>query len=361
MLSELIASVEGRIISVDELVERLSRVVVFGAGGAGMYAIQVLRAHDIGILALCDNDQKKHGTEIDGLPVISPAQLSRYGGVPVLIASEWGRDISLQLRDLGVEYYYFGFCFDYERWKSHYYPSKILSASEDIESAYRLLADDDSRAIYEAILKYRLTLDSALFQVSGFPHYCHPKVAPERGDTILDGGAWIGDTALAFAQRLDGDCTIYSFEPEKENAEQLVSTITENHLESCVIPVRYGMWNETKTLYFSTSVDNSMQYRVHDQGNIEIDVVSIDDFSETHGLKVDLIKMDIEGAEVDALKGAETTLRRDRPKLTISAYHRMDDLWQIPLVIKAINPDYRFYLGHHMQTPFEIVLYATCA
>lgn len=361
MLTELIAAIDDRIISVDELLGRLTKAVVFGAGGAGTCAIKVLRRHGIEVLALCDNDEKKHGTSIDGVSVISPASLTHYDGAPVLIASEWGRDIGRQLQVLGVEYYYFGFCVDFDRWKSHYYPKRILEFAEDIEQAYKLLADDESRSVYEAVLRYRLTLDSALLEVAEFPLYGHPKVAPAKGDIILDGGAWIGDTACAFAQRLGGDCTIYSFEPEEENRRRLADTISEHRLESCVFPVPFGMWNKTTTLYFSTSADNSMQYRVDDHGNIKVEVVKIDEFVQKHGLRVDLIKMDIEGAEVEALRGAEGTLRHDRPKLAISAYHRPDDLWRIPLLINEINPDYRFYLGHHLQAPFDIVLYARCA
>ncbi|MDZ4263088.1 MAG: FkbM family methyltransferase, partial [Pseudomonadota bacterium] len=60
------------------------------------------------------------------------------------------------------------------------------------------------------------------------------------------------------------------------------------------------------------------------------------------------------------LRGSAETLLRDQPKLMISAYHEPDDMWQVPLMINSINPNYRCYLAHHLQSPLDYVLYAKC-
>jgi len=75
-------------------------------------------------------------------------------------------------------------------------------------------------------------------------------------------------------------------------------------------------------------------------------------------VKVNTIKMDIEGSEIEAIKGAKETILRYCPKLQICVYHKMDDLWNIPLLIRSINPKYKFYLGHHSQNIFDTLLYA---
>jgi hypothetical protein len=70
------------------------------------------------------------------------------------------------------------------------------------------------------------------------------------------------------------------------------------------------------------------------------------------------IKFDIEGAEHDALLGATATLQSDMPVLAVSAYHKPEDLWDLPLLIRAIRPDYRMYLRRYSDERWETVLYA---
>ena len=86
--------------------------------------------------------------------------------------------------------------------------------------------------------------------------------------------------------------------------------------------------------------------------------VSIDDYVKERNLRVNVIKMDIEGGEGDALKGAQRTLREMKPRLMISVYHKYDDLWALRERIQAANPEYAFYFGHHTPVQWESILYA---
>lgn len=70
------------------------------------------------------------------------------------------------------------------------------------------------------------------------------------------------------------------------------------------------------------------------------------------------IKMDVEGAEAATIRGALTTIRRDRPLLAVAAYHRQADLWRLPLQVDEAVNDYRFFLRQHAAEGFELVLYA---
>jgi hypothetical protein len=74
--------------------------------------------------------------------------------------------------------------------------------------------------------------------------------------------------------------------------------------------------------------------------------------------KIDYIKMDIEGAESAALHGAMNILKKLKPKLAISVYHKDSDLWELPHLIKSINPDYRLFFSHHSPISWESVIYA---
>lgn len=96
--------------------------------------------------------------------------------------------------------------------------------------------------------------------------------------------------------------------------------------------------------------------RITDTGTVSIDARKLDDVLQ--GKKVTFIKMDIEGAELAALRGAEKIIREQRPRLAICVYHKPEDIWEIPSLILSCNPDYRLYLRHYSITETETVLYA---
>ena len=91
-------------------------------------------------------------------------------------------------------------------------------------------------------------------------------------------------------------------------------------------------------------------------GTVHIAAMALDDL--LHGQSVDFIKLDVEGAEIAALQGAADVIKRCRPTLAISFYHRAQDLWEIPQALASLCPDYRFYLRQHFFNSFDSVLYA---
>jgi hypothetical protein len=88
-------------------------------------------------------------------------------------------------------------------------------------------------------------------------------------------------------------------------------------------------------------------------------VTSIDATVKELGLdRVDVIKLDVEGAELEALKGARNTIKQYKPKLQISIYHKLEDIWTLPQYIKSLDSSYEMYVGHHAMDPHESILYA---
>lgn len=104
---------------------------------------------------------------------------------------------------------------------------------------------------------------------------------------------------------------------------------------------------------FQTTGEGSA--KVASEGNDRIEVVSLDSYIKE---KVTFIKMDIEGAELEALKGCQNTIKKYRPKLAISVYHKKEDIIEIPGYIMSLVPDYHFYLRHYSSGFAETVLYA---
>lgn len=94
-----------------------------------------------------------------------------------------------------------------------------------------------------------------------------------------------------------------------------------------------------------------------DAATTVIDVDSIDNVCS--GDKVTFIKMDIEGSELEALRGAVNVIKRDKPRLAICIYHKPEDMYEIPFWIKETVPEYKLYIRHHTDGILETVLYAT--
>jgi hypothetical protein len=95
---------------------------------------------------------------------------------------------------------------------------------------------------------------------------------------------------------------------------------------------------------------------IDSEGGEEVQVTTID--KELQGKKVTFIKMDIEGSELEALRGAKNVIMKNRPKLAICIYHKPEDIWEIPSIIMQYYPGYKFYLRHYSLTDSDTVLYA---
>jgi len=122
-----------------------------------------------------------------------------------------------------------------------------------------------------------------------------------------------------------------------------------------VINIPYALWNERTILCFDE--EGTSGSKVSGRGRSKVRVDSIDNIHFKD--KVSFIKMDIEGAEMNALKGAEKVILRDKPDLAICIYHRFEDLIEIPMYVKQLLPEYKLYVRHHSDRSIETVLYAT--
>ncbi|MBB1271633.1 FkbM family methyltransferase [Psychromonas sp. SR45-3] len=335
-------------------------VIIFGTGGMLNIAISELTNMGISVKYLCDNNESIQGSYINNLKVLKPDDLTAKS-LPVLITSMYSKDIGKQLAKLHVlEFYDFSYAFDYKRWHGHFDLNRINNAEEEINQALEILDDEQSKEVFLSLIHFRKTKNPTSIQPAEFPDYFHPKVSPQKNDTIIDGGAWYGDSSLDFNNRLSTQCKILAFEPDIENFKKLQKTIITKNMSASVTPVNAGLYNKKTSLYFKKEAENDMQFQVQSEiSEHKIEVVSIDTFAQEKQLEnIDFIKMDIEGSEIMALKGAVNTIIKDKPRLAICIYHEFDDLWKIPLLVKQLNPNYQLYLGHHSQNLFETVLYA---
>lgn len=185
----------------------------------------------------------------------------------------------------------------------------------------------------------------------------------DPGDYVIDAGACWGETSLYFAYEVGEIGRVISYEFIPSNIAVFERNLAENtHLAKRITVVPNPIWsNSGQTLYY---VDWGPGSRVSfeklrsDFDDTKCQTISIDDTVTTLSLpRVDFIKMDIEGAEIHALKGAEKTLRQFHPKVAISLYHSLEDFKTIPRYLDSLGLKYRFYLDHHTIYENETVLF----
>jgi FkbM family methyltransferase len=349
------------------------RMVLFGAGELGCKTLSGLRLVGIEPLAFADNNPKLWNTAINGLQVLSPQDaVLQFGQTATFVITIWranGGDRQAvrrkQLLDLNcANVISFGYLF----WKypDVFFPHACLELpstfhqhTNELRKLFYMWADDDSRREYLAQLRFRMKLD---FDGLASP-VSHKQYFPDDLFTILpdevfiDCGAFDGDTIREFLQHNKNfSGKILAFEPDQINFHKLqeyISTLPEpirNNVITNQVPV--GTCGQ-KVRFMTTGTVSS---RVIENGEVELNCVCID--QQMIDAAPSFIKMDIEGAEIDALNGARKTIQRFRPILAICVYHKPDHLWKIPLLISSCLDDYRFFLRPHDEESWDLVCYA---
>ena len=172
------------------------------------------------------------------------------------------------------------------------------------------------------------------------------------GGVAFDLGAFVGDTAYLI-NKLKNPQKIYAFEPDPDNMEILKENLKLNNLEDKVIPVPFASGAKNGSFYLTKAGGASQVSKEKGLNKVKVKVVTIDDFVAKNNIKkVDLIKMDIEGAEFDTLKGAVKTLKRDKPDLIITIYHKGEHFFEIPGWLKKQVPEYNLrFLAFSSASP----------
>ena len=227
----------------------------------------------------------------------------------------------------------------------------------EFEFTYKQLTDEKSKAVMDAYINQRISGKFGYLEpYADTVQYFDKEIVNIRDiKCFVDCGAFIGDTYKLFLKQMTSagiDFTGQAFlwEPDDNNLQILRDNVRADHRVT-IIPKGTG---KDKTLI---RFDGSGQAgHVSENGNKRIEIDTIDNIVD---LKVDMIKMDIEGAEADALLGAEHTIKRDKPILAICVYHKREDLITIPRIIRQICSEYKFYLRAYSKHSTEIVLYAT--
>lgn len=228
-----------------------------------------------------------------------------------------------------------------------------------LEKTLELFEDKFSEKTFTARIKTIITGNSGYLPVSDHLEYFHPAVAPEEGDFMIDGGVSdMVEIQKLMLQAVGSKGQIFGFEPIPDMAAKAarhLSAWPNYHLEPA------GLSNKSGFAWFANLRDSSHLVNQSSQaaGQIRCQLTSIDEFlAQNHIRRLDCIKLDIEGAELLALQGASESIRKYHPKLIICLYHKPQDLFEIPLYIKTLVPQYRLFLAHSSCQFTDTILYA---
>jgi len=340
-----------------DLKKRKSSIILFGSGNWGVTYLRMINEVNVLSVSFCDNNPMKRGMLIEGIPVIDFDDLKRlYGDSYISITSIMYYDEILnQLKEnnmLEKPIVAFDVLFIDEYNNYFKYVSKNFSMFDKV---YRFLSDELSEQLFYHIINYKISADAKYLIPlrSSSPQYFDSDIIKlSEHEIFVDCGAYIGDTVEEFIRQTKGQYKkIYSFEPEEKKQNEFKEKLSRyKNIE--LFP--YGLWNRKKTLSFVSKDDGTS--KVGKNGDIEILVTSIDE--ELEDVPVTFIKMDIEGSELEALRGAKQTIQRYKPKLAICIYHKLSDIVEIPLYIKELVPEYKLYIRHYSTARTETVLYA---
>jgi FkbM family methyltransferase len=348
------------------------RIVIYGAGGLGRRVLRGLRAHGSDALAFVDRNPASWSSLRDGIPVLSPDHAVRqFGQDSVFVVAVWNPVLSGGLHAIATQLSAMG-CrrvvpFVWLFWKYPdeflpYYlwdlPSRLLESAAEVRRAYALFQGGRSQNEFLRHLEFRLTGDFACLRPPDADTQYFPDrlFRPLEDECFVDCGAFDGDTLRALADWTGGRFRrAIAFEADPANFAALERTVAgDERLHGKVHAIQEAVGGERCKLRFAAS--GLASAAISASGAIEVQCSPLDEaLADEHPT---YIKMDIEGAEMDALLGASALLKRERPALAICAYHLQDHLWRIPQRIHDLLPEGRLLLRPHCADGFDLVCYS---
>lgn len=347
-------------------------LVLFGAGGLGKRTLKGLKKMGIIPKAFVDNNYKLWGKEIMGIPVISPEEgAEKYGENSVFIDTIWraeGGHKFLEVKEalenhgcvkvISFVVLYWKYAEEFLPYYCLDLPSKLIKNIDKILEVYENLADDYSKKEYLSQLYWRMSADfKGLLPPNVENHYFPNDIFnTENIGTFIDCGAFNGDTIQSILNKNYEFERIIAFEPDSKNFDLLTGFYKKlnEDMRKKISIFKLGISDSNKKLFLNETGGPSSA--ISTNGSVVIECVSLDKF--VYDSKPTFIKMDIEGAEIEALKGSRKIIEEYYPLLAISSYHKPEHFWEIPLLIKSINPNYHIYFRSHGEEAWDFVCYA---
>lgn len=357
-LSELFAKRRNYRQEIKDLVDQYQYVVFYGCGIILNRIIDTWNMYiDREIDYCCDRNSEKWGKFFRGIKCISPQELLKIKDKCALFVTVGDFEpVFMSLKKSG-------FPSVNQIYKYDLAASAFLSQCDNSQiqaklcQLYEILADEQSKKVYNSVINRVLdTGDNfdIMAKVCEKNQYFPMDIFTlSKHECFVDGGAFDGDTITVFIETTNAKFdAIYSFELDEINFRSLKENVKSMPHNDKIILFNKGIWDSECEIAYSVGNSDSCIGEGAGRGC----VVSLDRILLNE--RITYIKMDIEGAEPRALRGAQGIITAQKPKLAICIYHDFRHLWKIPLYLKELVPEYKIYLRHHTNLEYETVCYA---
>lgn len=312
----------------------------------------------ITIEGYCDNNSSKWGTQVFGKRVWAPSELMKIADeVLILVSSpqpEIIKAIGTQLNGLGI------------KWR-HIDDYILKSHASEVLSCFDLFDDEKSKRVYAELIRCRLKgcypreefIDrDQYFSFRDYGEY-------DANEVFIDCGAFVGDTIESYISHKDGTFKkIIAFEPDSQNISAMEArlkrlkrewNISDNKIE--IFP--YGISDKSAVFFVERyDANNGFGSKIVSGNGDSVEECKVVSIDETIKEPYTFLKADIESYEYKLLLGAKATIAKYEPKIAICIYHNAVDFYSIPLLLKQINPHYKFAIRHYTHVMSDSVVYA---
>ena len=330
-------------------VNHSEQIILVGAGATGRFVVRDMIAVGAPPVAIADNDPKKQGTEFEGIKILSPEECKHAYPDAEWIASVMHEkhepEILAQIKAMGVKTSSF---WDFIPNRDAKIPENAVRTIEEIAGDHETLLEIQDQQRFRRHRNHKMQRPATPLSELYFPDF----IVKRDDEVLCDCGSADGDTIEEFLKRWPSYRWIYAFEPDAGNFNKLFAKYL-NEPKNMTIRMAAVSDYEGEASFTSTG-----DYSAHldPKGKTGINVTTLD---SSFGCVIPtFIKFDIEGAELHALWGGKNIIQKHSPVLAVCAYHTADHLWQIPLLIHALNPKYKLYLRRYRPGSWEHLWYA---
>lgn len=358
-------------------IKSFPQIILYGAGYLGKKMYKELQYSSVKVSCFIDKNAELIDMDIPVYNLAAADELADKS-IPVLLSGLFDKNtegiIKKQLYEMGFLNVYSLYQLDWHElmetdlgrtiFIGDYNLNNLQDDIEEINCAYNLLAEDIDREYFlQYIAAYKHYNFNDLYSLSDLSdgnclkmQYSGNDVPEEMNfKRFLDCGAYDGD---ALRNLLDNGKIIneyLAFEPQLDLCEKIAG-MNGRHSVGSIAAIPCGISDKGEICHFTADADTKTSAKVIESGEKVIQCMSIDMIGDI--FKPTFIKMDIEGMELKALKGAANTIRKYQPHMAICVYHDLSHLWKVPLFLHSLNNKYKFYLRNYQIMGLETVLYA---
>ena len=293
--------------------------------------------------------------EFSGLPVIKLSdydRLNKYDRIVIATDSMYWGEIIEALINYDIKDYFINTFFDFDIYGEKQW-NKYQKFKKLTPLVNKVFKDETDKEIWDIIAS-----SMEKYNVGDILNYYEKKESSEENylgminlsinDIVIDGGAYDGKDVLEFADKVGAKGFVYAFDPRAKLEQQFKENKSSN-----IVIVPKALWDKKTKMFFVNTGTTTVLTNDWQEGAISVESITIDEFVDENRInRLDFIKLDVEGSELEVLKGGERSIKTFRPKLAISIYHKLEHFFEIPLYLNTILPDCSFYLSLH--NPFCI-------